>query len=82
MRSKPRKTKTLVSEMLILPDGRILVHNLTQPFAELLHEFNPDDKQISPRVKINVRPGPHLCPSKNQNQRPARRLSYIHELPN
>ena len=82
MRSKPRKTKTLVSEMLILPDGRILVHNLTQPFAELLHEFNPDDKQISPRVKINVRPGPHLSRSKNQNQRPARRLAQIHELPN
>ena len=31
-----------VSELLILPDGRILVHNLTQPFAELLHELNPD----------------------------------------
>jgi hypothetical protein len=50
MKSKPCKSKTLVSEMLILPDGRILVHNLTQPFAELLHELNPDDGQISPRV--------------------------------
>jgi hypothetical protein len=50
MKSKPRKTKTLVSEMLILPDGRILVHNLTQPFAELLRELNPGDKQISPRT--------------------------------
>lgn len=50
MKSKPRKTETLLSEMLILPDGRILVHNLTQPFAELLRELNPDDGQIAPRV--------------------------------
>ncbi len=39
-----------VSELLILPDGRILVHNLTQPFAELLWELNPDDEQIGSRV--------------------------------
>ena len=42
--------ENLVSEFLILPDGRILAHNLTQPFAELLHELNPDDEQISSRV--------------------------------
>ncbi|MGA2786716.1 MAG: hypothetical protein ABSF60_04240 [Verrucomicrobiota bacterium] len=42
--------KDQVSELLILPDGRILVHNLTQPFADLLHELNPDDEQISSRV--------------------------------
>jgi len=41
---------SLVSELLILPDGLILVHNLTQPFAELLRELNPHDEQISPRV--------------------------------
>ncbi|MGB8369051.1 MAG: hypothetical protein ACLPYZ_10465 [Limisphaerales bacterium] len=39
-----------VSELLILPDGRILVHNLTQPFAELLHELNPDAEQITSRL--------------------------------
>ncbi|MGD0351172.1 MAG: hypothetical protein ABSB84_12790 [Verrucomicrobiota bacterium] len=38
-----------VSELLILPDGRILVHNLTQPFAELLAELNPDCEQIASR---------------------------------
>jgi hypothetical protein len=42
--------KDQVSELLILPDGQILVHNLTQPFAELLHELNPNDEQISSRV--------------------------------
>ena len=46
-RSLPGKDQ--VSELLILPDGRILVHNLTQPFAELLHELNPDAEQISSR---------------------------------
>ena len=40
----------LKTELLILPDGRILVHNLTQPFAELLRELCPDDEQISPRL--------------------------------
>jgi hypothetical protein len=39
-----------VSELLILPDGRILVHNLTQTFAELLHELNSGDEQIASRV--------------------------------
>ena len=42
--------KDQVSELLILPDGRILVHNLTQPFADLLHELNPGDEQIASRV--------------------------------
>ena len=39
----------LTTELLILPDGQILVHNLTQPFAELLHKLNPGDGQISSR---------------------------------
>jgi hypothetical protein len=40
----------LTSELLLLPDGRILAHNLTQRFAELLHELNPGDEQISSRI--------------------------------
>jgi len=50
MKPKARKLNLLTGELLILPDGRILVHNLTQPFAELLRELNPDDGQIPPRV--------------------------------
>ncbi|MGA9452169.1 MAG: hypothetical protein WBW41_12590 [Verrucomicrobiia bacterium] len=42
--------ENLVSELLILPDGRILVHNLTQPFAELLHQLNPTDEQFASRI--------------------------------
>ena len=42
--------KNQVSELLILPDGQILVHNLTPAFAGLLHELNPDAEQISSRL--------------------------------
>jgi hypothetical protein len=42
--------RRLVTELLILPDGRILVHNLTPAFAGLLHELNPDAEQISSRL--------------------------------
>ncbi len=45
-----------VSELLILPDGRILVHNLTPAFAGLLRELNPDDEQISSRVSHHSPP--------------------------
>ena len=46
----PSSGKDQVSELLILPDGRILVHNLTPAFARLLHELNPDAEQISSRT--------------------------------
>ena len=38
------------SEMLLLPDGRILVHNLTRAMAALLHELNPEDDTIKSRI--------------------------------
>ena len=40
----------LHTELLILPDGQILVHNLTQPFAELLAELNPGCESIVSRT--------------------------------
>ena len=58
--------KDQVSELLILPDGQILVHNLTPAFAGLLRELNPDD-EISSRssrrneVKADVTRPPLLC---------------------
>jgi hypothetical protein len=42
----------LSTELLILPDGRILVQNLTQPMAELLNRLNPKDKTIASRARI------------------------------
>jgi hypothetical protein len=46
----------LCAELLILPDGRILVHNLTQPVAELLRELNPGCEQIASRITHHASP--------------------------
>ena len=46
----------LTTELLLLPDGRILVHNLTPAFAGLLHKLNPDDEHISSRVTRHISP--------------------------
>ena len=54
-------TSTLTSELLILPDGRILVHNLTSAFAELLSQLNPADEQIRSRANRD--------PERNDRQR-------------
>jgi len=56
MKTRPNKThhksagESQVSELLILPDGRILVHNLTPAFAGLLTGLNPDCEQIASRL--------------------------------
>ena len=52
MRKKIKKmSAVLCSDMLLLPDGRILVQNLTQPMAKLLHSLNPNDDTIAARVR-------------------------------
>lgn len=62
MKLKPDRN-SLMSELLILPDGRILVQNLTQPMADILNGLNPKDKTISSRAKIGNRQnsGQKLC---------------------
>jgi hypothetical protein len=40
----------LSTELLVLPDGRILVHNLTPVFADLLNELNPAEETIRLRA--------------------------------
>jgi len=50
------------TELLVLPDGQILVHNLTPAFAELLRQLNPDDEQIRPRAIIAGRPQTQISP--------------------
>jgi len=44
----------LHSELLLLSDGRILVHNLTQPMALMLRELNPSDDSINPRAETKL----------------------------
>jgi hypothetical protein len=50
----------LTTELLILPDGRVLVHNLTRPFAAILAELNPRCGQISERVADHTIPSHEL----------------------
>ncbi len=61
--SKLSSTECQSTELLILPDGRILVHNLTPAFANLLHELNPDEEQIATRTHHASRIKPHELPN-------------------
>jgi hypothetical protein len=40
----------LVSEVLILPDGQVYVHNLTPAFARLLAHISPRSEPILSRL--------------------------------
>ena len=40
------------SELLLLPDGRILVHNLTPAMAALLQQLNPEDRRMLRRAVL------------------------------
>ena len=44
----------LMSELLIMPDGKIYAHNLTPEMAAILSELNPDDEAIKQRVITHV----------------------------
>ena len=41
----------LVTELLILPDGRVFTQNLTPAMAVLLLELNPEEPAIKGRVQ-------------------------------
>ena len=58
--TKPGST----SELLLLADGRILVHNLTPALAAVLSKLNPADEQIHPRTAS-------IPASKNEPHAPA-----------
>jgi len=47
---KRSRCEPLITELLLMPDGRILVHNLTSAFAELLNRLDPEDQQIISRI--------------------------------
>jgi hypothetical protein len=52
---KPKQDPVeLMSEVLVMPDGRIYVHNLTPEMAAVLRELNPEDETISRRVITHV----------------------------
>jgi hypothetical protein len=47
------------TQLLLLPDGRILVHNLTPAMAEILQQIAPDDLPMQQRRRLAspCRPG-------------------------
>ena len=44
----------LISEVLIMADGKIYAHNLTPAMAAVLSELNPGDDAIKQRVITHV----------------------------
>ena len=61
--SAEARDQTLVTELLVLHDGRILVHNLTPVFAEVLKELNPEDPHFAARAAAPVHaPSDHEFP--------------------
>ena len=49
--SEKSVTKRSSEEILILPDGRILMHNLTPGLAVVLRELNPQDDSMQKRAR-------------------------------
>jgi hypothetical protein len=45
------------TELLILPDGRILAQNITPPMAKLLSKLNPKDGFMRERARAGNRRG-------------------------
>ena len=50
MKSKHRKTESTFSEVLLLPNGKILAHNITPEMARVLSELNPADEAMNRRA--------------------------------
>ncbi|MBI3848886.1 MAG: hypothetical protein HY298_01145 [Verrucomicrobia bacterium] len=44
----------LTTELLIMPDGKVLAHNLTPAMAAVLSELNPTDEAIKQRIITHV----------------------------
>ena len=61
---------TLFTEFLLLPDGKILVQNLTPVMAAILLEFNPGEEAIRRRV-----------PNPQNTARPSRRAGQAVPCP-
>jgi hypothetical protein len=67
------------TELLILADGRVLVHNLTPAFAQILQNLNAEDELMNQRAaaepgqltpyesRSSRREETHLSGSKNQS---------------
>lgn len=61
------------TELLLLPDGRILVHNLTPAMAALLQQINPGDRSMTERAIVKR--------SRGRKSRTERRAPTISDEP-
>ncbi len=63
--SKKQPQPEATTEILLLPDGQVLVHNLTPTMAAILAELNPNDRAMK------IRSAPVTNPEQNTpNQHP------------
>lgn len=44
--------KNSISEILVLPDGRIFAHNISRVMAKVLAELDPADKAMRQRANL------------------------------
>jgi len=51
MKREMRQFEIGLSELLILPDGRILAHSITPEMARVLSELNPADEAMNRRAQ-------------------------------
>jgi hypothetical protein len=52
MKSKLNKTETNLSELMILPNGKILAHNITPAMARVLATLDPRDQAMHRRATL------------------------------
>jgi hypothetical protein len=53
---KTRSTVSEHSEVLILPDGKILAHNITSEMAKILCELDPENELMRQRACNMAKP--------------------------
>jgi hypothetical protein len=51
MSTRPLQPESGTGELLILPDGRLLIHHLTPELAEVLSAVDPSDVRMRLRAK-------------------------------
>jgi hypothetical protein len=68
MKRNSAKHTLTETELLILPDGRVLVHNLTSTVAEALVELNPDDSFIHRRAFVKRRDDSNATSKRRSNK--------------
>ena len=56
---EPGQPTPAISELLLLPDGRVLVHNLTPAMAILLAGLDPTDPLMAHRAQAIQSEPPH-----------------------